>query len=120
MKNNQYLFTMKNIILSIFILTFCITTNSQTTKKLSKTEKKFEKFYSTFKDNYAFFQLKGVNWDETYKKYRPQVNSKTKEAELIKIFSEMVEPLKDGHITISKGEDFVYKYKKPSLFRQEF
>ena len=109
----------KSVIL-IFILTFCLTAKSQTNKKLSKPEKDFEKFWTTFKDNYAFFQLKGVNWDETYKKYKPQVNSKTKETELVKIFGEMVEPLKDGHITISKGEEILYKVKKPSLFKQEF
>lgn len=109
----------KSVIL-IFILTFCLTAKSQTNKKLSKPEKNFEKFWTTFKDNYAFFQLKGVNWDETYKKYKPQVNSKTKETELVKIFGEMVEPLKDGHITISKGEEILYKVKKPSLFKQEF
>ncbi|MFV8352574.1 S41 family peptidase [Flavobacterium sp. XS2P14] len=87
---------------------------------MSKPEKDFDKFWTTFKDNYAFFQLKGVDWDETYKKYKPQVNSKTKETELVKIFGKMVEPLKDGHITISKGEEILYKVKKPSLFKQEF
>jgi carboxyl-terminal processing protease len=109
-----------NSIILTFILTFCLTVKSQTNKKLSKPEKDFEKFWTTFKDNYAFFQLKGVNWDETYKKYKPLITSKTNEAELVKIFGEMVDPLKDGHITILKGEDFLYKFKKPSLFKQEF
>ena len=109
-----------NSILLIFILTFCLTANSQTIKKLSRPEKDFKKFWTTFKDNYAFFQLKGINWDETYKKYKPQINRNTKETELVKIFGEMVEPLKDGHITISKGEKILYKGKKPSFFKQEF
>ena len=109
-----------NSIILTLTLIFCLTAKSQTSKKLSKPEKDFEKFWTTFKDNYAFFQLKGVNWDETYKKYKPQISNKTKETELIKIFGEMVEPLKDGHITISKGEKIIYKVKKPSLFKQEF
>ena len=109
----------KNIIL-IIILSFSITLQSQTKNKLSKPEKDFEKFWTTFKDNYAFFKLKGVDWDDTYKKYRTKVNKKTKETELVKIFGEMVAPLKDGHITISKGEEILYKVKKPSLFKQEF
>ena len=109
-----------NNIILIVILTFSIAANSQTNKKLSKPEKDFEKFWTTFKDNYAFFKLKGVDWDETYKKYKPLITRKTKETELLKIFGEMVEPLKDGHITIVKGEDFLYKFKKPSLFKQEF
>ena len=32
----------------------------------------------------------------------------------------MVEPLKDGHITISKGKEILYKVKNPSYFKQEF
>ena len=109
-----------NTTILIIILSFCLSGQSQTNKKLSKPEKYFEKFWTTYRDNYAFFQLKGVDWDETYKKYRPQINEKTNETELVKIFSEMVEPLKDGHVAILKGEDFLYKFKKPSLFKQEF
>ncbi len=92
----------------------------QTTKKLSQPEKDFETFWTAFKDNYAFFKLKNVNWDSTYKKYRPVVSKITKENELVSILGQMVEPLKDGHITISKGGEILYKSKKPSQFRQEF
>ena len=110
---------MKNIFL-ILLLIISTSGHSQKSIKLSKPEKDFEKFWTTFKDNYAFFQLKNVDWDATYKSFRTKVNIKTSETELIKIFGEMVEPLKDGHITISKGEEILYKVKKPSLFRQEF
>ena len=110
---------MKNIFL-ILLLIICTTLHGQKTIKINKSEKEFEKFWTTFKDNYAFFKLKNVDWDITYKNFKSKVNSKTTETELIKIFGEMVEPLKDGHITISKGDDIIYKVKKPSLFRQEF
>ena len=83
----------------------CTVLHGQKTIKINKSEKKFEKFWTTFKDNYAFFKLKNVDWDITYKNFKSKVNSKTTETELIKIFGEMVEPLKDGHITISKGDD---------------
>jgi carboxyl-terminal processing protease len=107
----------KILIISLLLSNF---TFGQTTKKLSRPEKDFETFWTTFKDNYAFFKLKGVNWDSTYIKYRQQVTKKTKEKELVTILGQMVEPLKDGHITISKGENILYKSKKPSQFRQEF
>lgn len=105
------------------ILVLILISNSvfgQTTKKLSRPEKDFEIFWTTFRDNYAFFKLKGVNWDSAYIQYRPLVTKKTKEKQLISILGQMVEPLKDGHVTILKGEEFIYKYKKPSQFRQEF
>lgn len=94
--------------------------SAQSTQKISKPEKDFEKFWSTFRDNYAFFKLKKINWDSIYTKYRPMVSKKTKEKELISIFGQMVTPLKDGHITISKGDEVVFKVKKSSYFRDEF
>ncbi|SFC92145.1 Tricorn protease C1 domain-containing protein [Flexibacter flexilis DSM 6793] len=108
----------KNIIL-VFLL-FLFATNHNYAQKLSQPEKDFELFWTTFRDNYAFFALKNVNWDSTYAKYRPMVSSKTKEKELISILGQMVAPLKDGHITISKGEEMVYKSPKTSHFKQEF
>jgi hypothetical protein len=111
---------MKQLLLVLFFFTCFTIAQGQTIKKASKPEKDFEKFWTTFKDNYAFFNQKGVNWDSTYIKYRPLVTKKTKEKELVSILGQMVEPLKDGHITISKGEEILYKGKKPSYFRQEF
>lgn len=106
--------------LLFLLFAFCSTTQSQTNKRLSQPEKDFESFWTTFKNHYAFFQLKGVNWDSSYIKFRSLVNKKTKKKELVTILSQMVEPLKDGHITISSGEEILYKVKKPSYFKQEF
>jgi carboxyl-terminal processing protease len=106
-------------IIFLFLL-ISSTTFGQKTKTLSKPEKDFEAFWTTFKDNYAFFELKGVDWDSTYLKYRPLVTWKTSEKKLIAILSQMVEPLKDGHITISKGEEILFKAKKAFQFKQEF
>ncbi len=105
-----------------FFILFLISsiTFGQNTKVVSKPEKDFETFWNTFKDNYAFFKLKKVNWDDTYSTYKPLINKKTKEKELISIFIKMVEPLNDGHITISKGDEVIYKAKKTSQFKQEF
>ena len=106
--------------LLFLLFAFSLTAQSQTKKKISQQEKDFEIFWTTFKNNYAFFQLKGVNWDSSYTKFRPLVTKKTNQKELISVLGQMVEPLKDGHITISKGEEILFKSKKPSYFKQEF
>lgn len=111
---------MKNYCLLFLLLIFSLSIKSQNSKKLSQPEKDFETFWNTFKDNYAFFELKKVNWDETYTKFRPLVSKETSEKQLLQTLEEMVEPLKDGHITILKGEEVVYKYKKQSPFLEEF
>jgi carboxyl-terminal processing protease len=105
----------------LLLIVSCFTTaHSQTIKKLSRPEKDFETFWHTFKDHYAFFKLKGVNWDSMYTAFRPRVNGKTKEKELVALLGQMVTPLHDGHITISKGDDILFNVKKPSYFKQEF
>ncbi len=110
---------MTKLLITIFL---CITSIvfAQNKKALSLPEKDFEKFWTTFKDNYAFFDLKGISWDDAYIQYRNQVTATTTQEELISILGKMVDPLQDGHITISKGDDIVYKNKKPSAFKLEF
>jgi carboxyl-terminal processing protease len=107
----------KTLIFLILINTFSF---AQQSKKLSKLEKDFEKFWTTFNNNYAFFELKKVNWDSTYAHFRPLINSKTKQKQLVELFGQMVEPLQDGHIIIAKGEEILYKTKLQSYFKQEF
>lgn len=111
---------MKQLLLFIILIVnlSCVTQHSKV--ETSNAEKDFETFYNTFKDNYAFFKLKKVDWDSTYTKFRPLVTESTTEKQLLVIFQQMVEPLKDGHITISKGDKILYKVKKHSQFKEEF
>lgn len=104
----------------LLVLIISINTFGQKSKPLSLPEKQFETFWNTFKDQYAFFKMKGIDWDSTYRVNRPLITRKTKEKELVQILSSMVEPLKDGHITISKGDEILYKGKKSSWFKTEF
>jgi carboxyl-terminal processing protease len=108
----------KALLFLLFAISF--TAQSQTIKKISQPENDFETFWTTFKNNYAFFKLKGVNWDSTYTKFRSLVTKNTNQNQLITILGQIVEPLKDRHITISKGDEILYKIKKPSYFKQEF
>lgn len=97
----------------------CISSYCIGQEKNSQSEKEFDLFWTTFKKNYAFFNLKKINWDSIYNVYRPKVTNTSTQEELIKLFSEMVEPLKDGHITISKNDAVLYKGKTKSKFKQE-
>lgn len=106
--------------LACLLLFVSIALHAQGPPPLSQPEKDFETFWKTFRDQYAFFQLKGVNWDSTYALYRPQVSKRTTEKQLLGILERMVAPLNDGHITLSKGETVIFKARKPSYFREEF
>ncbi len=104
----------------LLALIICINSYGQKSKPLSSPEKQFEIFWTTFRDQYAFFKIKGIDWDSTYKVNRPLITRKTKEKELVEVLSRMVDPLRDGHITISKEDEILYKGKKSSYFKTEF
>ncbi len=64
-------------------------------------ENNFETFWHMFNEHYAFFELRGVDWQATYDEYRPMVTPDTTQEELFTILSQMVAPLQDGHVSIS-------------------
>jgi hypothetical protein len=61
----------------------------------------YEVFRQTFAEQYAFFELRKVDWRAVDKKVRPQVTPHTTPEELFRILSGMVEPLHDKHIYIN-------------------
>ncbi len=84
-------------------------------------ELNFKVFWQTFEDNSAFFEFKGVDWKETYSKHRPRVTAKISDDELFQILTDMVRPLKDGHIHIEAHEDNYFNDGgNPSIFLQQF
>ena len=72
--------------------------------ELSGPEKNFEALWKTFHERYAFFKLRGVDWQKQYKTYRPKVTKDTTDVQLFTILCDMLKPLKDGHVNLkAKG-----------------
>jgi hypothetical protein len=67
---------------------------------IATQSKTFDKFYQILNDNYAFFDLHHVDWQASYKKYRPKVNDQISNDSLFHIMSAMVKPLGDSHVNI--------------------
>jgi C-terminal processing protease CtpA/Prc len=110
---------MRLLFLSTFLISLSSAVYSQSTQ--SKPEQLFEKFWKEFDENYALFDVKGVDWQQTYTTYRKQVNAKTSDQELIAVFKQMLDPLKDGHINIFQKDKRLYKGEsKNNSFRAEF
>ena len=79
--------------------TVCAEENSDSKK--NDPEYNFEVLAETFKDHYAYFELRNVNWDTLYNKYRPRVTPTTSPPELYAIMEEMLDSFSDGHIYLS-------------------
>lgn len=78
----------------------------------------FDEFWQIFEDHYAFFELRNVNWAEQKKIYRPKITASTTEEELFAIFSQMVDPLSDGHVSISGSGKYFKSSVKPAWIKK--
>ena len=45
----------------------------------------FEYLWSTADEKYSFFDYKGINWNEVYNEYKPQINNGLSDVELFDI-----------------------------------
>ncbi|MDB4988912.1 MAG: hypothetical protein JWN04_4090, partial [Myxococcaceae bacterium] len=61
----------------------------------------FDLFWEHMNEHYAFFRLHGVDWRAAQARYRPMVTAATTEDELFRIMSEMLEPLRDYHVSLA-------------------
>jgi hypothetical protein len=61
----------------------------------------FDIFWTTFDEQYPFFELRGVNWREVRETYRPRITSETTTEQLFGILKAMIEPLHDAHTSLA-------------------
>ena len=65
----------------------------------------FDFLWNTFNDYYAFFNERSVDWDAQFAAIRPLVDDSLSEDELLEVYTALLEPLDDGHVLISDGEE---------------
>lgn len=83
----------------------------------------FDEYWQVMKDNYAFFDLRGLDWQSQKHEYRGLIHSTTTEDELFNLMYQMIRPLNDGHTYIvyngntyrSNGKLEIWKYASPSV-----
>lgn len=71
----------------------------------------FEIFWETFNENYPFFDLYDIDWDERKAMYQDRVDHTTSDEELAEIFMLMLEGLNDDHIMVTVNENERTPYK---------
>jgi carboxyl-terminal processing protease len=67
-------------------------------------ERSFEVLWRTFADHYAFFGLRAVDWERSYRRIRPKVVATMDEDSLRGICAELIAPLRDAHVSIAAGD----------------
>ena len=61
----------------------------------------FDVFWTTYKEHYPFFELKGVDWDAVRAEVRPKITDATTPEALFDLLAETIAPLEDVHTSIS-------------------
>ena len=64
----------------------------------------YEMLWQTMEDNYAFFELRGVDWHQVDQSSRPLASQITDADALFELFLQMLTPLKDGHVKLIVDE----------------
>jgi carboxyl-terminal processing protease len=88
-------------------------------------QKNFESLWKTFNDRYPFFELRHVDWNAQYARYRPQITRGTSDDELFETLCEMLRPLNDGHVELMANtktgpEKRYFRAERTPRFYQEF
>ena len=81
---------------------------------LSRKQKKdplynFEILWHTFNEQYAYFDVRSTDWEQSYKKYKPQINNNTTDAELYSIVYAMLDEIGDGHVDLEAPDKIIDK-----------
>jgi len=76
----------------------------------------FEAFFKTFKENYALFDIKEIDWNKEYTYYSKKINEETTDDELFNVFQEILRKLDDKHCYIYRFNEIYFSgFGLPSL-----
>lgn len=65
----------------------------------------FDYLWNKVDQQYAFFDVKGVDWDEVYQRYRPMVQDGMDDQSLFQVCADMLNTLCDGHTNLISSFD---------------
>ena len=75
----------------------------------------FDYLWNKVDQQYAFFDVKGVDWDSVYEVYRPKVDDQIGKDSLFRVCAAMLNTLQDGHTNlissfdVSRNDSVYYK-----------
>lgn len=72
-------------------------------------------FCDVFFQDYAFFELRGVDWKIASTKARLKINANSSPESLFTELTEMIQPLQDNHVSLSDGKKTVRSDKMADL-----
>lgn len=78
----------------------------------------FEVFWHTFAEQYALFDLKGVDWHQAYRDFRHRITPDSHPEVLYATLVAMLRPLRDGHVHLHSSWGQYNSGPLPALFKR--
>ena len=107
--SNKYRMAMLHaacLMLCCTLLTACVDTEERQDTPAGN----FEALWQVLDEHYCFFGYKqqeyGLDWNETYQKYKVRVSNKMTESQLFEVCCDMLGELRDGHVNLSSSSDY--------------
>ena len=86
------------LMLSLLLLTFL------SVGQKGEPYKTYDFLCELFDESYASFEEKNIIWEDTCRKYRMELSPEMTDEALFDLFSTMLSPLNDGHVTLKAGK----------------
>ena len=100
---------MKNLRFFLFVLIGITLTSCERAfmeaNESTNPVKVFDYLWNKVDQQYAFFDIKGVDWDSVREVYRPMVNEDMNSERLFYLCADMLNTLQDGHTNLISGFD---------------
>lgn len=74
-------------------------------KALGTQIENFDVLVETFKQHYAFFNIRNIDWNNLVNHYRGKISNEMTNSELFQIFKEMLSQIQDNHVALAQGLD---------------
>ncbi len=117
---------MKKLYINYLVISTLITTLVSCENLLIKPDpantptNNFELLWKEVNERYTFFEYKNIDWDASYRKYRPLVNDNMNEQELFNVMADMMNDLRDGHTNLISDFDVSRNYSWYLDYPQNF
>lgn len=105
MKKNRYI---TGIFIAASLCTLSCERIFMEKEKESTPTATFDYLWNTIDRQYAFFDIKQVNWQEVYATYRPMVSNSISDDSLFHVIGRMLNTLNDGHVNLTSPFDRSY------------
>ncbi len=92
----------------IFTILICLTACHHIEEWDNNATGNFDALWTAVDEHYCFFEEKGIDWDEVYRKYRKRVYNNMPQNMLFSVCADMLDELRDGHVNLSSAFNTSY------------